>query len=165
MGNIFKSKKLVTVIIVLALFAGFVYFYFFKNTSAPQDSQLSSQGSVSAQDTVLDKELFVLLNQLRAMKFDSSVLSDKKLKGLQDFSQPIPSMPYGRRDPFLTIGNDPVPYIPKADDVAPVQDTTIANSLFSNSSFASTTISNAASSTVTATASSTTTASTTKSKK
>lgn len=126
MDNLAKNKKIIGVTVVLVLLtAGFGYYFFGLNNPASQKSTelvgLITERNAGGVETVgVDKELFTLLNQLKSLSFNSNILKDSRFVSLEDFSEQIPPMQSGRRNPFLPIGVDPVVFVPSAEDLAKV---------------------------------------------
>ncbi len=110
MENIFKNKRTVILIIILIIVGIFFYMYFFGNKTPVSNSALTSQSANPEADRAIDKELFSLLSDLKAMQFDTAILTNAKFAGLTDFGEDIPTLSSGRKDPFLQIGYDPMSF-------------------------------------------------------
>ncbi len=100
--NFFKTNKILTGVLVLAVFA-VLYFALYSLQSTPS---LTSSDQVSP----VSQQLLVTLSNLHTIKLDGSIFSDPAFQSLTDFGVVIPSQPAGRRNPFTSAAS-PAPQI------------------------------------------------------
>lgn len=103
MPNLNNIKKFV-VLIVLLVSGFFAYNYFFvDNKSKEMLSGAIIPAGTNAQQKVGNEILSLLLN-LRALRLDPHIFSEKTFTGLKDFSVQLQDEPKGRTNPFNPIG-------------------------------------------------------------
>jgi hypothetical protein len=81
---------------IILILAGYVYFAFFSNSSAPLTTT-DVGNSVSG-------DLLVTLNSLHTIKLDNSIFTNPVFVSLSDFGVSIPPQSSGRGNPFAPLG-------------------------------------------------------------
>lgn len=103
-----KIKKIIIwVVVVLILIAGFIVF---RNRGDDGDFLTTSGGSedeIVSGANVIGTEIIEALNQIDALKLDTSIFDDPVFTRLRDKSQPIPPEPVGRDNPFAPLESVP----------------------------------------------------------
>jgi hypothetical protein len=105
-------KIIITVLVLAGV--GFFGYNYLTRTSVPSGVLLQQE---SADTSKMGAEVLTALNQLRTLKLDSSIFSDKTYLSLEDFSKPLNPEPVGRINPFSPIGVEN--YIPGKTVPAP----------------------------------------------
>ncbi len=122
MGTFLKNKIVLLGLGGAALLLA-VYFVFFSGGSATETVSLPSAPSstlltVTPADasggTVLGRNLIVLLDQLRAIRLDTTFFGRADYASLADWSSQIPPQEVGRRNPFLKLEGSVLPTVPSS---------------------------------------------------
>lgn len=90
--------------IVLFVVGAFIAYTFFTGGEEPVVTVESVGGQPG--DSVAGQELLNLLLTLKGITLPDSVFASPAFQALEDFSQPIPPIPIGRKNPFEPIGTD-----------------------------------------------------------
>lgn len=98
-------NKNIALIVGLVIVAVAGYFTF---TRSPEpDAAVSTIAGASSAAAAVGQELVIELNRLKALRnISTDVLSDPSFESLVDYTQPIPTQPLGRLNPFAPIGSD-----------------------------------------------------------
>ncbi len=91
--------------IIAALVLAFILYSYFHGSSSNTGAVLTSNTIAVADNTVGQSFLNQLLT-LQSIQLNSEIFSNPSFNALQDFSQPVPTQPQGRPNPFAPIGND-----------------------------------------------------------
>ncbi len=118
MGN---KLKLILVIAAVALAMFLVYAFFLK--SAPAREGLVTTAAPVDRNTA---STLRLLDQMKSLGLDRSIFSNPLYQRLQDFGVEILPQPYGRPNPFASIGSD-AQFSPKPSAPQPSATTTKTN--------------------------------------
>ena len=97
MSSIIKT----TIIVLVIAGVGFFGYNYLTRTNAPTDLLVQQN---SGDTSKMGAEVLSALNQLKTLRLDSSVFSDKTFLSLRDFSQSLNPEPVGRINPFSPIG-------------------------------------------------------------
>ena len=102
-----SSKKTVITIIIIVAISLIAYFYYQGMTPVSSVSLETTQATTDAQ--VAGSRVLGLLNQIRSLKIDTSVLQDQVYMSLKDYSVPIPQENVGRQNPFAPLPGSIIP--------------------------------------------------------
>ncbi len=112
-----SSLKKIIILVVLIAIAAFVYGYFFKKPATGPASPLSSSTGAnspssaplpSTEDQIGQEFLSLLLN-LRTLKLDDSIFTDRSFTSLRDYTTELSlTDAKGRVNPFAPIGTDQI---------------------------------------------------------
>jgi hypothetical protein len=108
MMEIFSKYKNIVLVVVIAVVVFSAYSFFFGGDVSVSDSMLSSDAIGDKQSAIVGKEFLTTLLELRSLKLDESLFSDRAFTSLKDFSQELSPQPSGRPNPFAPIGVDVV---------------------------------------------------------
>ncbi len=100
------SKKIKILIIVFIVIA--VLFILMSILKGGEAQPLITSENISVSDGVQDKEVLGLLLNLKSIKLDIGLFSDKLFRGLEDFGVELPDEPKQRSNPFAPIGSEEV---------------------------------------------------------
>ncbi len=89
-----------TIILVIAGLGFLGYNYLSRNNST--DELITRQDLTDT--SKMGAEVLSALNQLKTLKLDAGVFSDKTFTSLTDFSKPLNPEPVGRTNPFSPVG-------------------------------------------------------------
>ena len=95
------SKKSILIIIAIVVLALIAYFYFSGNSSTNTQSNLTE--TQSANTAVVGARVLNLLRQIKSLKIDTSLFTDRAYLNLLDYSVEIPEVPVGRPNPFAPL--------------------------------------------------------------
>ena len=100
------SRNLIIALLVMAVLGVAAYFY--AGRARVSEESLTS---VAASDQVaaVDGDLLKTLGQLKKLKLDDSIFSDKVWLSLADFGQTLAPQASGRANPFAPLGGIAVP--------------------------------------------------------
>lgn len=96
------NKKYIFFCLSLIFVCFFAYQYW---TKADTSSQLISSGVGSTAGSI-GSETLQILSELRTLKLDEDIFSDKAFRSLEDFSMELQPQPVGRNNPFAPLGTD-----------------------------------------------------------
>ncbi len=97
MNQIFKL--IISILIAAVLLVG-IWFAAGKIDSAADDTILTEQTIVSDQNAV-GSDLLLLIDQLKNLNFDVSIVTEPAFRNLEDFSPELGETELGRENPFL----------------------------------------------------------------
>jgi hypothetical protein len=103
MQNLRKYKMPIIIIIVL-LVAFIIYSYI--HGSQTNNSILTT--TTTSSSTVVGQDFVNQLLTLKSIQLNDAIFSNPSFNTLTDFSQPVPTEPQGRPNPFAPIGVDSV---------------------------------------------------------
>jgi hypothetical protein len=111
------NKKTLYLIIIIApvIILGAVYFYSKGGTVPAGVSSLISAPSMEA--STIGNETLSLLNQVKSINIDSKFFQDGIFLSLVDITQPIPTVPVFRANPFAPVPGIPSPLAPAVTNV------------------------------------------------
>ena len=99
--EILKKYKTTLLIIAIVAVAFIAYSFIF---GGEKDNDLLTSDSLSDNTSaVVESDLLTLLLDIRSIKLDESVFSNKAFKSLEDFGQDIIPEPVGRENPFAPV--------------------------------------------------------------
>ena len=102
MNTKFLINTLIVLLVIVVLFI--LYFQFFNDPEATPEL-IRSGGDASEFASAEQSEFLVLLNVVRNIEFDKSILSSEKFTtGFKDFTTNLPNLISGRRNPFAEYG-------------------------------------------------------------
>jgi len=98
-----KINKNVVLIIGLVIVAAAGYYTFTREPS--NDAAITVTAGTGT--PIVGQELVIELNRLKSLRnLNTDILSDPIFISLTDFTQPVPSQPTGRLNPFAPVGSD-----------------------------------------------------------
>ncbi|MEK7185649.1 MAG: hypothetical protein AAB726_03435 [Patescibacteria group bacterium] len=98
-----KNIALIVGLVVVAV-AGY---FTFTRSPAPDAAVSTTSGESSVAAAAVGQELVIELNRLKALRnINTEILSEPAFESLVDYTQPIPTQPLGRLNPFAPIGSD-----------------------------------------------------------
>lgn len=97
-----SKTKFLTIILIIALFAG-VYFWYSSKNSKIDSSVLVSENLNNDEINAQEKEVLRLLFLIQTIKFDSGFLDNIVFKTLNDRSVQLPEPEIGRVNPFAPL--------------------------------------------------------------
>jgi hypothetical protein len=97
--RILKKYKNIIIVAVIIVIVAFSYNLFAGKT----DKNLLTSEVKEAKNSVLETDLLSILIDLRLIKLDDSIFSDKAFQSLRDFGQDIVPEPVGRKNPFAPV--------------------------------------------------------------
>lgn len=100
--KIFKKYKNIIIVAVIIVIVAFSYNLFVGNT----DNSLLTSEVKGAKTSVLETDLLSILIDLRLIKLDNSIFSDKAFQSLRDFGQDIVPESVGRKNPFAPVNTN-----------------------------------------------------------
>lgn len=102
--EILKKYKTILLIIIIIIVAFIAYTFLF--VGKKDDNLLISDSASKSSDNTsaaLESDLLTLLLDIRSIKLDGSVFSNKAFQSLEDFGQDIAPEPVGRENPFAPV--------------------------------------------------------------
>jgi hypothetical protein len=97
--RILKKYKNIIIVAIIIVIVAFSYNLFADKT----DKSLLTSEVKGAKNSVLETDLLSILIDLRLIKLDDSIFSDKAFQSLRDFGQDIAPEPVGRKNPFAPV--------------------------------------------------------------
>ena len=101
--GIIKKYKSAFIILIVAVLAFTAYSVFFAG-GVRQDESLLTTNNAAVPEAAITSELISLLLEMKVLKLDNSLFSDKRFRSLTDFSVTLTPQPIGRSNPFLPLG-------------------------------------------------------------
>jgi len=89
-------------IIAIVLVVAAVGYYFYSSSSS--NTTTSSSFTVSTATSSVGASVLALLSQVSSLKIDTSLFQSPVYQSLTDFTQPIPTEPIGKSNPFVVGG-------------------------------------------------------------
>lgn len=97
--KILKKYKNIIIIAVIIVIVAFSYNLFVGRA----DKSLLTSEVKKTKNSVLETNFLSILIDLRLIKLDNSIFSDKAFQSLRDFGQDIVPEPVGRKNPFAPV--------------------------------------------------------------
>lgn len=94
-------KNIITLVIIIGIIIGGVWWY--RTKYMPNDSDSGSSTMAVANASKVGQKTLALLNQLNTLNLDASIFTDPAYTGLQDYSVSIPEQNAGRLNPFAPL--------------------------------------------------------------
>lgn len=85
--------------LAVLLYLGYTIFF-----GADNEAVLSESGAISGQAAAETQEFLIRLQQLQAVKIDSTLFTDPRFEALEDFRQNPEEEASGRANPFIPVG-------------------------------------------------------------
>ncbi|MCH7529730.1 hypothetical protein IIB50_01280 [Patescibacteria group bacterium] len=97
-----KMRNILFILLTLAV-AFAIYSYFFTGDRSTTSLLVSEQINTGGESSV-ERELLVLLLELRSVELTGNIFDSLSFKSLTDFGQELIPEPVGRPNPFAPIG-------------------------------------------------------------
>lgn len=103
-----SSAKTIAVVIIIAVLGFFLY----RGFGGSQTDTLSTEGVVAPEGvdvTAVGADIAILLEQLNSLKIDSEIFQSPVYQSLNDFTNDVPALPQGKKNPFAPLPGTVVP--------------------------------------------------------